>query len=297
MLVATASGLHRIGPGRERAVELEGRDVTALAADGEVLWGVADGRELLTRPASGPWRPVAEVPEGDVTCVAAGGGRVWLGHAGARLSVWREGALRSVPGFDDAPGRDRWYTPWGGPPDVRSIAAAGCEVAVNVHVGGVLRSADGGRTWEPDLPVDDDAHQVVALPDGRLAAPTGGRGLAVGGRGDWDHLTEGLHGTYCRAAALAGSTLLVSASTGPSSREAAVYRRPLEGEAPFERCREGLPERFDGNVDSHWLHAASGTAALVSPDGAVYVSGDDGSSWEHAASDLPRPRALLVTAD
>ncbi len=65
---------------------------------------------------------------------------------------------------------------------------------------------------------------------------------------------------------------------------------------PFERCRTGLPDRFDGNVDTYWLAGApDGSAALATRSGDVYVSIDEGRTWEQAASALPSVRCVLVT--
>src|SRR2546429_115455 len=92
-----------------------------------------------------------------------------------RASWWarRMGSTRSTT----RAGRDRWFTPWGGPPDTRSISEDDEAVYVNIHVGGILRSVDCGRTWQPTLPIERDVHKVLARP-GRLYAASA-RGLAV----------------------------------------------------------------------------------------------------------------------
>src|SRR5437763_19482 len=68
------------------------------------------------------------------------GGGLLRGTRKARLlRIGENAAVELVGGFDRAPGRDGWYTPWGGPPDTRSISEDRQSVFVNVHVGGVLR--------------------------------------------------------------------------------------------------------------------------------------------------------------
>ena len=55
------------------------------------------------------------------------------------------GKLSRVESFETVAGGEEWYTPWGDPADVRSIAVAtDGTIYVNVHVGGVARSRDGG---------------------------------------------------------------------------------------------------------------------------------------------------------
>ena len=104
--------------------------------------------------------------------------RVWIGASTARLYRVDGGDLIEDHGFAGAPGRDDWYTPWGGPPDVRSMAVDGAgTLFVNVHVGGILRYDDTGPT--PTLDQDADVHQVIADPsvEGRVLAACA-RGLA-----------------------------------------------------------------------------------------------------------------------
>jgi hypothetical protein len=63
---------------------------------------------------------------------------------------------------------------------------------------------------------------------------------------------------------------------------------------PFERCSNGLPEWFDGNVDSAWLDATTGLAAFGTEDGRVFASVDEGRSWDEVASALPRIWCVMV---
>lgn len=232
----------------------------------------------------------------DVRCVAPVSRELlYLGTADARLLRWSSGALGAVAGFDDAPGRHRWYTPWGGPPDCRSIDTDGSRLLVNVHVGGILRSEDAGVSWTATIDLDVDVHQVKQI-GGRILAATGVSGLAVSDDGGqtWSYRVDGLHGSYARAVAVVGGTVLLASSTGPFTREAALYRRPLDGGGPFERCAGGLPERFDGNVDTHWVDAHVDVAAVVTPGGQVYVSDDEGRTWALLAREVAAPRAVVV---
>ena len=90
-------------------------------------------------------------------------------------------------------------------------------------------------------------------------------------------------------------TVLVTASRGPRGGEVGVYRAPLVG-GPFERCRAGLPEWFEDNIDSHCLDAPpeGPLATFGTADGHVYRSGDEGSTWEQIAEGLPPIQRVLV---
>jgi BNR/Asp-box repeat len=189
---------------------------------------------------------------------------------------------RPCPSFDHAPTRDEWYTPWGGPPSVRSVSVAPDSgwIYVNVHVGGILRSRDEGLSWEATLDLHHDVHEVLALADGVVLAACGDAGLAESfdGGSTWHLVTDGLplDATYARAVALTadGSTVLLSASQGPGGQHAAVYRRPLRGGGPFEVVVDGISD----NVDTGRLSASR----FESDGGDVYLSDDGGVTWRRA---------------
>jgi hypothetical protein len=87
--------------------------------------------------------------------------------------------------------------------------------------------------------------------------------------------------------AVSGDTVLVSASTGPGGRRAALYRMRLDGGAPFERCRDGLPSWFGDNVDTGCLAAAGPVVVCGTEDGRVFRSLDAGERWEILVKGLP----------
>jgi len=286
------------GPGRD-PVALAGHDVGALApAAGGGWWAVANGTELW-HVTGGEERAPATAPEGvRIHCLMDGPAGVLVGATEAGLFRLVGEELAPVPSFDSTPGRDTWSTPWGGPPDVRSMAAGpDVVVYVNVHVGGIPRTADGGATWQPTIEVDADVHQVIAHPDrvGTVLAACA-YGLAVsrdGGR-TWTIDDAGLHASYARAVAVAGDHVLLTASTGPRTRQAAIYRRPLDSDGPFERCTDGLPEWFDANLDTHRLASDGPTVVLAAPDDALYRSGDAGTTWERTDDGFPPVRCVVI---
>lgn len=291
VLVGTAEGLHTLGG----PTELDGRDVTHLAVDGARLWALLDGREVQLRH-NGSWTSVGTVGPHAATCLLPHGDGVVVGTEEAHLVEVTPEAAHPDEAFDDAPGREKWYTPWGGPPDVRSLARdAGGTVFVNVHVGGILRRGDDG--WEATgIDIDADVHQVTAHPSRPgvlLAAAAVGVAASTDGGEGWHVDTDGLHATYSRAVVLCGETVIATASVGPHGGRAAVYRKTL-GTEGFERCTDGLPEWFDENVDTHWLAASGEAAVFADADGRVYRSADAGASWEEAVSDLPRVRCVAL---
>ena len=287
ILIGTEQGLRALDGGADL---LRDRPVTAVSGQ----WALVDDRQLVSLESG----VEAKLEGPRAWCVLDLGERVYVGTAEARLFAGPSNTadLAPVESFDRIETRDQWYTPWGAPPDTRSLAAGpDGTLFVNVHVGGVWRGTADDR-WLEVINVDADTHQVVAdVEQGAVvAAAAVGFGRSVDGGATWDWATDGLHATYCRAVAIAGDTTLVTASTGPGSRQGAVYRRRLREDGPFERCRAGLPEWFPFNLDTSQLAAAGDEAVLGTADGRVYRSSDAGATWELVADDLPPVRTVTI---
>lgn len=291
MLAGTRSGLVDVPGGG--VVAFAGHDVRAIDGD----WVVLDGREVRRRGDADGDGPVVPV-EDALTCVTERlDGTALAGTTGAHLYRIVAGPERIVS-FDRAAGRDAWYTPWGDPPDVRSMAvAADGTVLVNVHVGGIVRSADGGGSWLPTIDIHADVHQVIAFGGGRaVAACAVGLAHSADNGATWSLHDHGLHATYARSVAVAGATVLLAVSEGPGGDLSAVYRRPLEGDGPFQRCSSGLPVNLGGNIDTFWLAGTpDGRVAFTTPTGDAYASADEGATWSRVATGLPPVRCLLLT--
>jgi hypothetical protein len=224
--VATTDGLHRIG-GPASDLELPGRSVSFMAQAGPEMRAILDDHEIWGRSEGGDWAQIATLPRLRANCLAFTD-RWLVGSGEAHLFEIESGATVAMERFDSAPGRDAWYTPWGGPPDTRSIAEWDEHVYVNVHVGGIQRTADAGDSWAPSIDIDADVHQVTTA-EGGLVLAACADGLAVSAdHGDsWEERTDGLERRYARGVTVVGDTVLLSTSRGPRGGEAAVYRAPL----------------------------------------------------------------------
>ena len=67
--------------------------------------------------------------------------------------VGEEGPAERVVAFDELACREEWYTPWGGPPAVRTFAKTQDGFCyADIHVGSIMRSPDEGISWEPVTP-------------------------------------------------------------------------------------------------------------------------------------------------
>ncbi len=296
VLAATGDGLYRISddgtsrqlaPGAMLHVVATDEGSVALDATG-TLWSIDDDG-------------AAEFDELGIdspTCLLLDGDDIWIGTAADRLVRVHGPDIVPVTAFDDVEGRDEWYTPWGGPAAVRSLDIDDDGVLyVAVHVGGIIVSRDAGESWEPSgFDLHDDVHQVCTVPDYAKTVVAGcghGLGISTDDGETWELVTSGLPHPYCRAVAIAGDTVLVSASQGPGGEQSALYRMPLDGER-LTPCEAGLPDWFTGNIDTHCLAAWDEVVVVGTGDGTVYLSDDSGGHWKSLATDLPPITALAL---
>jgi hypothetical protein len=269
----------------------------AVADDGGA-WAVVDGRGLWRTDGRAEWTETATWDGPALTCVLPVGDAAIAGTVeGHVVRATTDGEIEQLDGFDALPERGKWYTPWGAPADVRSIAEGDGTVYVNVHVGGIAASSGGDWAALEGVDIDVDVHQVITGPDALVLIATGaaGLGLSRDAGATWEWSEKGLHGTYLRAVVLAGDTIIVSASTGPFAKQSAVYRRDLAG-GDFVRCEGGLPEWLPDQVDTHTLAATDDLVAMAAADGTLYISADRGITWDTATTGLGSPRGVAIAA-
>jgi photosystem II stability/assembly factor-like uncharacterized protein len=299
VLVATSHGCHVFTPEGAHVTELDGHAVDAVTAGPRDSWvAVVDRREVWQRPGSGDgsWTPLAST-DVELVSLCAHRGSLFAGAYDATLFRLDDGALVEIPGFTAAPGRDEWHAV--GPPlNVRSMSSTADDGALlaNVHVGGILRSTDGGATWAPTLPVDDDVHEVRAHPsDPSVAFAAAAVGLchSEDGGATWAVETDGLPHTYARAVAFGSDGVLVSISDGPFARRCGLYTR-ASGGGPLTRVAHGLPDDgLQGNVDTACLAALGRDVALADGGGDLWERHGDGA-WVRTASAVGEVRAVVL---
>jgi hypothetical protein len=301
VLLGTRNGVRTVVDGAlDRGHDLAGRDVRALARHRETWWAILDGTSVATRDPSGGWREVAST-EPDLNCLFPIAGGAWCGTWDGALLRLLGDTFTRVTAFDAVDGHDAWHAVGSDHPYVRSISATadGSALLVNVHVGGIARSGNGGASWKPTIDIETDVHQVRAHPsDPKLVLAPAGYGLAISRDGGvaWEVTTDGMHAGYARAVAFTTDAALVSASDGPVGGTSALYRWDATETGPLTRITDGLPEWVDGNIDTGGLDARGETAAFADRGGNVYVSTDGGRSWSAVATDLGPITAVGVSS-
>jgi len=314
ILVATwGDGLFAV-TGNGRTQEILNQPVRGLAPDGRGGALAIVGRHSLRRRApSGEWATVA-TSEFELSCCMAVRDTIYVGTDDARMlrlshggGVLDSGVLDPLSGFDYIAGRDAWFAGSAivngqrvGPPlGIRSVAANsnGSILFANVHVGGIPRSMDGGRTWQPTIDINSDVHEVRAHPadpDIVVAAAAVGLCISRDGGATWTIEREGLHASHCSAVAFSGDDILVSAATDPFAAQGRIYRRPVKPDGSLLAVEDGLPTWLNGKADTGCIDTNGSTIVVVDRGGALYLSTEFGLAWSRTSSELPSPSSVLI---
>ena len=309
ILVATwGDGLFAV-TGDRRTQEITNRPVRGLSLYGRGgALAIVGRHSLCRRTASGEWATVA-TSEFELSCCAAVGDAIYVGTDDARmLRLTHEGGvLDPIDSFDRVAGRDAWFAGSAivngqrlGPPlGIRSVAANsnGSILFANVHVGGIPRSIDGGRTWQPTIDINSDVHEVRAHhedPDIVVAASAIGLCISRDAGATWTIERAGLHAAHCSAVAISGDDIFVSASTDPFAAKGKIYRRPIRSDGVIVAVEGGLPTWINGIADTGCIATNGSTIAVVDRAGALYLSTESGLAWSLSGSELPTPSSVLI---
>jgi len=307
--------------GEERFRALAERDVSHLyLARGGRLLAIADQNVILAAPSAGEaadddaWRVLGELPGTVANCVVELAGRLFIGAADARLFVMPAdgSAAERIASFDAVPAREGWDTPWGGPPDVRSLAVIpqpDPAIYADIHVGGIVRSSDLGATWTqaPGI-LHRDVHRVSTHPDRPdmvLAATARGCFISHDRGESWEQHLQPFEPRRYQRCVIADSAdpdlLLCTASLGPHPRgdrgcEAMLFRS-ADGGVSWADAMEGLPGPLHYNINTHMLDAApdrAGVFAFHDDLQSLYLTENGARSWTRVAR-LPDVHCICMT--
>jgi photosystem II stability/assembly factor-like uncharacterized protein len=309
VLVATWSdGLFAVSPDGHNH-EIADVPVRGLAQDGRGgALAVVGGHALWRRAPEGAWTILAE-SDFELSCCVAVGDVVYAGTDDAQMLRLAHGrrVFETIEAFQSVPGRDTWFAGSAiingqrvGPPlGVRSLAASsnGTTLFANVHVGGIPRSTDGGRSWYPTMDIQSDVHEVctgLQDPDIVVAAAAIGLCISRDSGATWTIKTEGLHDSHCYAVAMCGDDILFSAARDPFAAPGRIYRQPLRLDGPIEAVGGGLPEWTAGMVDTACIATNGSSVAVADQGGNLYSSDDFGRTWSGTRSGLPSPSGVLI---
>ena len=291
MLIATESSVFKWRSGEGTPTQLLNDGGAGAMAEGNRNDVLALKDALLWVKTDGGCDQVAS-PTDSVTSLLILGEQppaVLLGTREAHLHRWEAASTGPVPvdGFEQLECRADWYTPWGGPPSIRSLASAadGEIIYADIHVGSIMRSENGGRSWSPVEPqLDEDVHQVATCPiaPDRVYANTASAVFVSEDRGrSWAHRGHDLQARYGRAIAVNPADpdgLLASVSDGPHEGRAQLYRS-VDGGRHWTHVVTGFPASSPGNIDTFHIAFGADRLAWVALGSLLYRSDDRGESW------------------
>ena len=263
--------------------------------------GLADGQVVVL--ANGRGLPRVTGIDGSVECIALLQEQplqILLGTDPAHLYQLNGdgGPAKQIESFEALECRQDWYTPWGGPPAVRSLARSGDWVFADIHVGSIMRSPDRGATWEPVAPdLHIDVHQVATAPAaGRLYANTADAVFASHDNGQsWTQRKKGLAQRYGRALAVHPQDpdcLLASVSKGPGGDSEGELYYSGDAGLTWTRATEGFPTA-KGNIDTFQVAFDAEGIAWAAVEDRLYRSADKGQAWSEF---WQAPDALVALA-
>ena len=286
------------------AVDPKDRDRVFAGTFDDGLWRSLDGGDSWQRIEVGIEEDRVLSVAISPSSVTDGLGAVYAGTEPSRLYISEDDGetWRSCPTLLELPSAPTWSfppRPWTS--HVRWIALHHQDpeiIYAGIELGGVMRSTDGGLTWEDRKPGSQpDSHVVLthSRDPGRVyEAAGGGVALSVDAGETWTPADEGMGLHYVWGLAVDPEDpglWYVSAAPGPGQAHASgragahLYRK--EGDAPWRRLGgNGLSDVFD---DMPY--------ALVSPradelvvgfrSGRIAYSTDRGESWAMLDVELP----------
>jgi len=285
----------------ERTLEERGaRCVAADPRDPDTLYvGTSDQGLFKSEDGGKSWESLSGIEHPRVTAVAVSpaDGVLYAGTEPSALFASRDGGAswRELEGLRNLPSAPTWSfppRPWTS--HVRAISLSYTDpnlVVAGIELGGIVRSPDGGETWQDQRPgAYADCHSLAAHP----AAPgtlyeAGGGGFAESGDfgESWHAADEGMGLHYVWGLAVDSedpALVYASAASGPGRAhgggfsDAAIYCRRdggrweirLDGLAAFPYALAADPEAPGA------LYAGFG-------DGKLLRSPNAGASWDEFA--------------
>jgi photosystem II stability/assembly factor-like uncharacterized protein len=296
LFVATGDALARVADGHAEAV-LQEPGVQCVAvhvrSPERVLAGCRGGGVFESEDGGATWRDAA-LPATDVFSVAysPADGAAYAGCEPSALWARRNGEWDELSALRELPSAPTWSfppRPWTS--HVRWIAPSPHDaklILAGIELGGLMRTADGGATWQDHRPgAQRDVHTLAWHPTepGRAYEAAGGGSAWSHDNGEsWEPADQGRDRHYTWALAVDPADAdcwFISASTGPfeahGSRpaQAALYR--WRGGGPWEELDLGLERPLE--TMPYALAATEDGLFAALRDGRLFRTGDAGDTW------------------
>jgi photosystem II stability/assembly factor-like uncharacterized protein len=295
LFVADGDLVTRVSDRRAEAV-LEQPGAQCVAVDprnAERALAGCRGGVFETEDGGTTWHD-AGLPATDIFSVAysPADGAAYAGCEPSALWVRRDGSWEELSALRGLPSAPTWSfppRPWTS--HVRWIAPSPHDVSVllaGIELGGLMRTLDGGATWEDHRPgAQKDVHSLAWHPKevGRAYEAGGGGSAWSKDNGEtWEPADDGRDRHYTWALAVDADDpdcWFVSASTGPfeahGSRPAQANLYRWRGDGPWEELDLGLPRPLE--TMPYALATTDDGLVAGLRDGRLFLSDDQGDSW------------------
>jgi photosystem II stability/assembly factor-like uncharacterized protein len=278
------------------ALHLRASQAQCLAADPSdpdtCFAGLREGGVRRTTDGGRTWEDCG-LPEPGVFSLAVSpvDGAVYAGCEPSRLFRSDDGGdtWRALDALLDLPSRPTWSfppRPWTS--HVRWIAPSPHDAGlllVGIELGGLMRSTDGGETWQDHRPgAQRDVHSLAWHPtaeDRAYEAGGGGSAFSTDAGETWEPADDGRDRHYTWSVAADPDdpdAWFVSASTGPFAAhggrdaQARIYRR--RADEPWQEVAD------PGRAMPYALAFGGGRLFAALSDGRILASPDRGETWE-----------------
>ena len=306
--------------------QFEELSVQCLAADpqhpewlycgtfGQGLWRSAD--------AGRSWQPVGEgIQSPQIMSVVVSAteradkwGVIYAGTEPSALYRSEDGGAtwQALPGMLALPSAPTWSFP--PRPYTSHVRAIGLDpnhagtLYVAIEAGALVRSFDGGQTWEDRQPGGPFDTHTLGLPRQRpgLIYSAAGDGFMQPGQGfvesqdggnTWERPGDGLHYHYLWGLAVDPAnpeSLVISAAPGPQQAhnpghaDSAIYRRL--GQSAWQQAQEGLPDACGMLASTLATTDTEPGIFYAANNRGLYRSTDAGLTWTQL--EIPWPLAL-----
>ena len=281
---------------------------------GLIFAGAFHGSVQVSADGGKSWEPRGNgMTQDNVYSLAArridGRVRLFAGTEPAHLFIsddlgvnWSE-----IPSLRTVPSVPKWSFP--APPHIGHVKHINFDpdnpttIYASVEVGGLLKSTDGGQSWQEFPGLYEDVHRLMIHPNNRtLLYAVTGRGLYVSpdGGAHWDQWTrrEDEIGGYPDGFVFRPSDpkliLMTAAQDAPGTWRTTHFAgarisRSKDGGRTWEILRNGLPDRLQASIEAFCLEEAGASCAVyaATTSGEIYCSEDLGENWRIIVTGLP----------
>jgi len=237
----------------------------------------------------------------------AGGVRLYAGTEPAHLYVSHDAgeSWTELPSLRSVPTVEKWMFP--APPGIAHVKhitfdpRSADTIYASIEVGGLLKSTDAGKTWRQLDGFFEDVHRIMvtsARPDSLFMGNGIGTYRSDDAGESWQQLTDrsariGYPDQVIMDPRNPDTVFMAGALCGPgdwrnTKTADARVARSRDGGRHWQYLEGGLPAHIHGNIEGFVLNVWPGGAAIFAgtTDGDVFVSDDEGESWETIAREI-----------